>query len=90
MLGRCCSRQSHQGGLLRRSNIIGDSECQEEAATGTSLTVQWLRLRVSTAGGMGLIPGHGIRILQAMQRSQKKLLKKKKKRLLHGNLLKRV
>ena len=70
MLGRCCSRQSHQGALLR-SNIIGDSECQEEVATGTSLTVQWLRLRVSTAGGRGLIPGHGIRILQAMQCSQK-------------------
>ena len=25
----------------------------------TSLVVQWLRLRASTAGGMGLIPGWG-------------------------------
>ena len=38
---------------------------------GTSLVVQWLRLRVSTAGDTGLIPGQGTKIPQAMQYSQK-------------------
>ena len=28
---------------------------------GTSLAVQWLRLQAPSAGGLGLIPGHGIR-----------------------------
>ena len=35
-------------------------------AWGTSLAVQWLRLWASTAGGMGLIPGLGAKILLAM------------------------
>ena len=34
-------------------------------ATRTSLAVQWLRLCASNAGGMGSIPGQGIRFLQA-------------------------
>ena len=34
--------------------------------TGTSLAVQQLRLHVSTAAGVGLIPGWGTKILQAM------------------------
>jgi len=38
---------------------------------GTSLTVQWLRLRASNAGGTGLIPCQGTRPLHAMQHSQK-------------------
>ena len=29
---------------------------------GISLVVQWLRLRVSTAGGVGSIPGQGTKI----------------------------
>ena len=29
---------------------------------GTSLVVQWLRLRSSNAGGAGLIPGRGTKI----------------------------
>ena len=33
----------------------------------TSLAVQWLRLHASTAGGMGLIPGGGTKILNAVQ-----------------------
>ena len=32
---------------------------------GTSLVVQWLRLRSSTAGGMSWIPVQGIKILPA-------------------------
>ena len=38
---------------------------------GTSLVVQWLRLCASIAGGMGLIPGWGTKILHATQCSQK-------------------
>ena len=39
---------------------------------GTSLVVQWLRLRASTAGGMGSIPGQGTKILHAMRRGPQK------------------
>ena len=38
---------------------------------GTSLVVQWLRLRASTAGGSGWIPGQGAKISH-MPRGQKK------------------
>ena len=40
--------------------------------TGTSLAVQWLRLCVSTAGGVGSTPGRGTKISHAGQRDQKK------------------
>ena len=39
---------------------------------GTSLAVQWLRLRASTAGGMGSIPGQGTKIPHAALHGQKK------------------
>ena len=32
-----------------------------EVKSGTSLVVQWLRLRASNAGGLGSIPGQGTR-----------------------------
>ena len=48
----------------------------------TSLVVQWLRLRASTAGGTGLIPGRGTKIPHAAQRGKKK--KKKKNSLRNG------
>ena len=38
---------------------------------GTSLVVQWLRLCADNAGGVGLIPGQGIKIPHAMQHNQK-------------------
>ena len=38
---------------------------------GTSLAVQWLRLSTSTAGGTGLIPGQGTKILSAVAPSKK-------------------
>ena len=34
--------------------------------------VQWLRLRASTAGGMGSIPSQGTKIPDAVQYGQKK------------------
>ena len=40
---------------------------------GTSLVVQWLRLRTSTAGGVGSIPGRGTKILRAVQPKKKKI-----------------
>ena len=38
---------------------------------GNSLALQWLRLRTSTAGGMGSIPGWGTKILHAAPCGQK-------------------
>ena len=38
--------------MITIKNIIG----------GTSLAVQWLRLCISNAGGMGSIPGQGTKI----------------------------
>ena len=38
---------------------------------GTSLAVQWLRLQVSKAEGVGSIPGQGTRIPRAKWCSQK-------------------
>ena len=41
--------------------------------TGTSLVVQWLRLRPSTAGGAGLTPDWGTEISHALRRGQKRI-----------------
>ena len=38
-----------------------------ESPTWTCLAVQWLRLHASIAGGMGLIPDGGTKILNAVQ-----------------------
>ena len=46
---------------------------------GTSLAVQWSRLHTSTAGGTGLIPGQGTKILHATARCGQKKKKKRKK-----------
>ena len=40
--------------------------------TGTTLVVQWLRLRVSKAGCMGSIPGWGTKIPHATQCGNKR------------------
>ena len=45
-------------------------------STGTSLAILWLRLHASNAGGMGSIPGQGIKIPHAVQHGQE--IKKKK------------
>ena len=46
---------------------------------GSSPVVQWLRLCASNAGGMGLIPGQGTKILHASRCGKEKKKKKKKK-----------
>ena len=45
---------------------------QSTSLEGTSLVVLWLRLRASTAGSTGWIPGWGTKIPHAMRHSQKK------------------
>ena len=42
----------------------------------SSLVVQWLRLHISNAGAVGLIPGWGTNIPPASQHKQKKKKKK--------------
>ena len=39
----------------------------QEINGGTSLVAQWLRLHVSTAGGLDSIPGQGTKIPHALQ-----------------------
>jgi len=39
----------------------------QEISEGTSLVAQWLRLHVSTAGGLDSIPGQGTKIPHALQ-----------------------
>lgn len=48
----------------------------EIASDGNVLAVQWLGLRASTTGGLGLIPGPGTQIPQAVQEKKKKKLLK--------------
>ena len=45
----------------------------------TSLMVQWLRLHTSAAGGTGLIPGRGNKVLHAAWCAQKRKKKKVKR-----------
>ena len=51
---------------LGKSCIIKKYSCREFPA------VQWVRLGAFTAVGLGSVPGGGIKIPQAVQRSQKK------------------
>ena len=46
-------------------NKMFDAEKFKKRNTRTSLAVQWLRLRASTAGGVGTIPGQGTKIPHA-------------------------
>ena len=55
---------------------------KNRGAMGTSLAVQWLRFRASSAGGAGSIPGLGTKIPHAAR--PKKLKKKKKKKEIMG------
>ena len=53
----------------------------KQKADSTSLAVQWWRL---CAGGMGLIPGQGTKILQAVQCRQKEKIKNKQTNKIEG------
>ena len=53
--------------------------CLENFPYRTSPVVQWVRLCASTTGGMGLIPGQRIKILQATQHAPISTPTKKKK-----------
>ena len=48
------------------------SSTYQNTSYRTSLVVQWLRFHTSNAGGMGLIPGWGMKIPLASRHSQKK------------------
>ena len=53
-------------------------QCQRKKwSTGTSLVVQWLGFHASTAGGTGLTPDEGTKILRATQYGQKNKEKNK-------------
>ena len=47
------------------------SSQSEVLRSGTSMAVQWLRLCAPIAGGVGLTPGQGTKILHATWYSQK-------------------
>ena len=48
---------------------------------------QWLRIFLPMQGGLGLIPGQGTKILQAMQHGQKKERKKPRQEINKGEKL---
>lgn len=48
----------------------------QKSSTGTPLMVQWLGRPASTAAGMGVIPGRGIKLLHAEWCSQNKWINK--------------
>ena len=48
-----------------------------KVVAGNSLAVQWLGLRASAAGGVGLIPGRGTKIPHAAQPKGKEKKRKK-------------
>ena len=57
-----------QAGLSDSSNKLNIAKVK--MGQGDFLAVQWLRLCVPNAGGMGSIPGRGTKILDATQCGQ--------------------
>ena len=57
---------------LSSCHHCGKRECPQNEYEGISLVVHWLRLRASTVGGTGSIPGRGTKIPKAEWCSQKK------------------
>ena len=59
--------------ILKFHGKASKKKCYKSVLQGNSLTVQWLGLRASTAGGTGSIPGwEGDKIAQAAQCRRKK------------------
>ena len=64
--------------ILKFHGKASKKKCYKSVLQGNSLTVQWLGLRASTAGGTGSIPDWGgDKIAQAAQCRRKKKKKKK-------------
>ena len=59
------TEQSSRAYKTPRKLAVSINKIYLKIGRGTSLAVQWLRLRASTAGGPGLIPGGGTKISQA-------------------------
>ena len=82
---RHCNNKNDECHLLITSLHSGLSTCNcrdsqlvlSITQSGTSLAVQWLRLRASNAGGAGSIPGRTTKIPLALECSQKVKNKKK-------------
>ena len=68
-------------------SIIRSQQVIKNGETGTSLAVQWLRRRASTAGGEGLSPGQGTKILHAVQHGQKNKIKFKNGEIIFRNMV---
>ena len=65
---------------VHQSSKVWQFECKGSPDSRTSLVVRWLRLCASATGGVGSIPGRGIKILHAVRCSKKLKLKSLKKR----------
>ena len=65
ILNHCATREAH-------SNISWMNEWLKILKSGTSLAVQWLRLRATSTGSMGSIPGRGTKIPHAVRPKEKK------------------
>ena len=64
--------------LSRRKNDTcleyGSTQKIKNTGIGTSLVVQWLRLRAPTAGGTGSMPGWGTKVSHVVRPKQNKVL----------------
>ena len=63
--------------LFSNEYKMGSKSIDSSDQVGTSLVVQWLRLRPFTAEGLGSIPGPGTKTPHAAWCGQKKKKKKK-------------
>ena len=70
----------HQTGSDCALDEVMSFQAVTESNTGTSVAVQWLKLQAPNAGGTGLIPGQGTKILHAARHEALKQNKKKKAR----------
>ena len=69
---------------VHQSSKVWQFECKGSPDSRTSLVVRWLRLCASATGGVGSIPGRGIKILHAVWCSKKLKLKSLKKKIFLG------
>ena len=65
-------RSNFQGFLNNPITVKENAQHMKTCSTWISLVVQWLRLCISTVGGMSLIPGQGTKIPYTVWQGQKK------------------